>query len=257
MAEDPVAPRLEAVGWIRGMNPGLEGGGSQPHVFSTTAGPYMVKVMNNPQGPRVLTNELVGGLCLDWLGVNHPRPAIIDVPAEAVEDSPGAKFADGTVLASGLAFGSELWQSDPQGTVDPGLLVNKNDIAGTLAFDTWVRQHDSRQYRVRASRENPGKYDFIAIDQGYSFGSPNWDAATLSGDATGVVVATPPVALTRSDLQAAISRLRDFGRDDADKIVNQVPTGWLTTEERNALVNYLETRAPLAADALEASFKAP
>src|SRR5216684_3387259 len=105
------------------MTPGAEGGGSQPHLFETTAGQFMVKVANNPQGARVLVNELIAGLCLDWLGVHHPRPEVVDVPEDVIDDSPGARFNDGTVLAAGLAFGSEYWQSDAQGTIPVDQLV--------------------------------------------------------------------------------------------------------------------------------------
>jgi hypothetical protein len=157
--DNPTAPRLDALAWVRPMNPNAESGGSQPHVFDTETGPYLVKAKNNPQGLRVLPNELVVGLCLDWLGVSHPRPAIVDVPADVIAASPGAKFDDGTALASGKAFGSELTQSDPQATVDPSLLANVSDLAGTVALDTWIRNEDGRQYRVRPSADVPNRYD--------------------------------------------------------------------------------------------------
>src|SRR5438874_1671751 len=98
--DDPRAANLVARAWIRAMTPNVESGGSQPHVFDTPEGPYLVKASNNPQGKRVLPNELLGGLCLDWLGVSHPSPAVVDLPDDVLAASAGALFADGTALAS-------------------------------------------------------------------------------------------------------------------------------------------------------------
>ena len=52
MTTTPRAQRLVARAWIRKMANG-ESGGSQPHLFSTDDGEYMVKVLNNPQGSYV------------------------------------------------------------------------------------------------------------------------------------------------------------------------------------------------------------
>src|SRR5207249_4044794 len=87
--------QLQATAWVRSMSPGAEGSGSQPHVFETERGAYMVKVSNNPQGEHVLLNELIAGLCLDWLGVRHPAPAVVHVADELIKASPGARFSSG------------------------------------------------------------------------------------------------------------------------------------------------------------------
>jgi hypothetical protein len=238
------------------MNPNVESGGSQPHVFDCPEGPYLVKASNNPQGKRVLPNELLGGLCLDWLGVHHPPPATVDLPSEVLAASPGAVFTDGTPLAAEDSFGSELWQSDPQGAVDVALIINVDDVAGTLAFDTWIQPFDGRQYRVRASAQSPGRYDFIPVDQGCSFGNPNWTAAGLAG-APAPTVPAPPLPLTRSDVQPFIERLRDFTHGDAERMVEQPPEDWLDDAERTAVADYMTIRAPQAATALEVQFPEP
>jgi hypothetical protein len=249
VAIDP--PTLVARAWLRAMNPSRgEGGGSEPHLFQTDEGPYMVKVKNNPQSPRVLVNELLGGICLDWLIVRHPRPAIVDVPQSVIDDSPGAKFNNGTALVSGLAFGSEYWQSDPGGAVDSALITNTDDVAGTSVYDTWVHQHDARQFRIRASQDEPGRYEFVPVDQGHSFGNPDWTTASLDTDRV-VPVAGAAVAVADSEVVTHIERLRGFSDDIASKIEASVPSEWLDTAERTAVRVYLTQRAVLAADALE------
>src|SRR5260221_8485809 len=88
----PTAAQVEATAWIRPMQGG-ESGGSQPHLFQCDDGNhYLVKASNNPQGGRVVINEVIGSLCLDWLGVDHPGCAVVNLPAALLAASPGAKF---------------------------------------------------------------------------------------------------------------------------------------------------------------------
>ena len=153
------------------MDPGREGGGSEPHQFrGDDERPYMVKASNHPQDGRVLTNEVVGGLALDWLGVAHPPCAIVDLPAALLAALPGARYSNGHPLAPGLAFGSEFWPSEPQGTLPVETLVNTADISGICVFDTWIQNHDGRQFRDPVSATHHGAYEFIPLDQGHSFG---------------------------------------------------------------------------------------
>jgi hypothetical protein len=215
----------------------------------------MVKALNNPQGARVLVNELVGALCLDYLGVKHPRAAVVEVPQEVIDINPEAKFRSGTPLCAGLAFGSELWQSDPGGTVASELLSNRQDMAGTKAVDTWIGQNDSptaRQYRIRSSAVEPGKYDYFPVDQGYNIGSPGWDAATLDGKHDQIVVQNMPLSLSLEEFKSALDRLREFDEAGAEHIVSQIPEEWLSGgNERKSLVRYLAARAAKAAAELE------
>jgi hypothetical protein len=257
MADHPLAAVLEATGWIRAMEQGKESGGSEPHLFATKDGQFMVKANNNPQMTgegKIIVNELVGGLCLDWLGVAHPHPAVVNVSQAVIDDSPGAKFNNGSRFGSGQSFGSEYWQSDPQGAVPADLLTNKDTIAGTLVFDTWVRQGDSRQYRVRKSASDEGMYDFIPVDQGHSFG-PNWTSPVLDADRT-IVLGTPAVSVTSREVQPHIQRLGGFNVEHATFVVNQIPEPWITAVEREALKNYLIARAAPAAEALAAQYPA-
>jgi hypothetical protein len=251
MGED-ASDVVAATAWIREMTDS-ESGGSEPHLFDSANGQYMVKTTTNPQGQRVLVNELVGGLSLDYLGVSHPSPALVDLSKDLLDISPGARYRNGQPLAPGVAFGSSYVQSDPQGSVDVALIRNKEDAAGTAAFDTWVRQHDGRQYRVVSADDEPGKYDFIPVDQGHSFGSPDWTAESLDQD-TGIVVAQPIVPIDSALIEPFVDRLESFSEQDAAAIVGQIPTSWATKDEQAALSRYLARRSILAADALRAQY---
>jgi hypothetical protein len=254
--DDPGSPEVEgsddlikAVGWLRAMTVGSERGGSEPHLFATTDGEFMVKVKNNPQGPRILVNELVAGLCLVWLGTAAPRPEVIYIPQDVIDDSPGARFSNGAPLVAGLAFGSEYWQSDPDGTVDVSLLWNDGDIARTCVLDSWIRNHDGRQYRMRASSVTPGKYDFIPVDQGFCFGH-RWTESILDNDRT-INLAQPVRGVESEHFRQALDRLADFRENECETIIAKVPSCWLGDTERQSLARYLVERAELARVALE------
>ncbi len=256
MANDKPAPKnLDATGWVRAMEPAAgEAGGSEPHLFSTSDGPYMVKATNNPQiagSSRMLVNELVAGICMDWLGIKHPSPAVVNVPQSVIDDSPGSKFNNGTRFGSGKAFGSSYCQSDPPGAVGVEQL-DKANVAGTMLHDTWLRQGDGRQYRVRKSAENQKVYDFIPVDHGNYIGN-SWTSAQLNADRD-VPVPAPVAPVTPTDVKPFTDRLRQFKQEDAEHIVSQIPAEWLDEADRKALAAYLTDRAKLAADAVAAKY---
>jgi hypothetical protein len=250
----PTPRSVTAAEWVRAMEPGREAGSSEPHQFRCDDDClYMVKATNHPQDGRVITNEVVGGLALDWLGVVHPPVAIVDLPAALLAISPRARYNNGQPLAAGMAFGSEFWPSEPQGTVPVEALVNTAELAGICVFDTWIQNHDSRQFRVRASSTHHGSFEFIPLDQGHSFG-PNWDANTLTQGSGGTPVATELRALSPTDVAPFIDRLKQFTQQVAEHLVAQVPDSWISQPQRQALVTYLTARAPLAAEALNARY---
>jgi len=255
MADRPNAPQVAALEWRRVLSQG-ESGGSQPHVFHCDDGlSYMVKASNNPQDGRVLVNEVVAGLALDWLGVKHPKTAIVDLSEALLDASPSAKFNNGAKLAPGLSFGSELVASDPQGIVPVESLINISDIAGTFVLDTWIQNNDGRQFRIRSNREM-NNYEFIPLDQGHSI-APNWNADSLNKMAVEGSVSLAPelLPLTADNIYPFIVRLRGFNQDAAEHIVSQVPVPWLNgNDEKKALTNYLTTRAIYAAEKLHEKY---
>jgi len=251
MTTTPRAQRLVARAWIRKMANG-ESGGSQPHLFSTDDGEYMVKVLNNPQGSYVLANELMAGLCLHWLGGRHTRTAVVDVPQSIISATPDAKFDHGAPLDHGLAFGSEYVQSLPQDAADASLIDNLADVAAAMVLDTWLWNTDSRQYRLEPSTTSPGRYRFVPVDQGHCFNA-NWTPDTLNtAPAVGVVGPATPVSAAQV---APISvRLRTFTSTDAGAIVDEVPDPWLDAPRKVSVADFMLRRAAATADVLDAAY---
>src|ERR1041384_3115497 len=96
---------LTAVRHIRKMR-----GGAQSHLLETDDGNwYVVKFRNNPQHRRVLVNELVAAVILDYLRIPTPPVALIDVSAAFLEAHPEISFhLGGSRVSAGVGwhFGS-------------------------------------------------------------------------------------------------------------------------------------------------------
>src|SRR5271154_1483751 len=94
-----------AVQYLRPMR-----GGSQPQLMRCSDGKdYVVKFQNNPQGLRILANELLAALLAKALGLPVAESAIVNVPACLISgsDEMFMELARGhTPYMPGLCFGS-------------------------------------------------------------------------------------------------------------------------------------------------------
>src|SRR5689334_15587770 len=64
-------------------------GGAQSHLLEADDGHfYVVKFRNNPQHRRVLINELVSAVFLEYLQISAPETALVEVTSEFLIDNP-------------------------------------------------------------------------------------------------------------------------------------------------------------------------
>src|SRR5260370_33886487 len=64
-------------------------GGAQAHLMECDDGNfYVVKFRNNPQHRRILVNELIASVFLNYLQIATPETAIVNVPAILLSASP-------------------------------------------------------------------------------------------------------------------------------------------------------------------------
>jgi hypothetical protein len=169
-------------------------GGSQPQLIRCSDDEYyVVKFQNNPQGARILANELMGTLLARELGLPTAEMAIIDVPHDVIRASKDMtiQLEHGRNLChAGLCFGSrcprverstEIWL--PARVFDfpfEGLLKqteNVSEFAGMLVFNKWTGNTDDRQV-ILVPNFNPSGhrvYFALMIDQGFCFNGQGWD----------------------------------------------------------------------------------
>jgi hypothetical protein len=188
-ADPGTGPRanVNAVDYIRRMR-----GGSQSRLVRCSDGVrYVVKLQNNPQGGRILANELLGTLLARKLVLPTPAPAVVNVSEEFIQNNSEMVFASvrgQRRMKSGLCFGSRyLILGTPKTLLEPALesgtdylranraeeMGNIADIAGFLVFDKWTCNTDGRQTLV-VKRYSRNRLKIVMIDQGHCFNGAAW-----------------------------------------------------------------------------------
>jgi hypothetical protein len=251
-------------------------GGAQAHlVEAENGGFYVVKFQNNPQHRRVLVNELVASIFLRYLQLATPETAPIELTESFLRDNPetGMELANRREPpAVGVHFGSRF-PGDPGklAVYDflPDLLLdqvrNLRHFLGTLVFDKWVGNGDSRQsifFRARLRDWGDGeesaaqpKLGFVAlmIDNGFVFNGPHWDFPDLP--VQGLYIRKTVYQSVRSldDFQPWLDQVKHFPEEVVDQAYRQVPAAWIEGEEDafERLLERLLKRRRRVADLIE------
>jgi hypothetical protein len=242
---------LTAVRHIRKMR-----GGAQSHLLHADDGHwYVVKFRNNPQHRRILINELVSSVLLDYLKISAPETALLRVTADFLSANTDVHLTLGSQrieVEPGWHFGSR-YPGDPARTAVYDFLpdallpsvVNLEDFRGILVFDKWAGNADGRQsifyranVRVGRSVARPG---FVArmIDHGYVFDGPNWDFpdSPLQGLYARRIVYEGVRSL--ADFEPWLGQLEHFPEEVIDQAWKGIPADWIAGEEE-ALERLLE-----------------
>jgi hypothetical protein len=131
-------------------------GGAQSHLMRCDdGGYYIVKFQNNPQGVRVLANELLGTRLAARLGIPVPGAEVVTVPEELIRYTEDLVMQLGrgrAVCKPGKQFGSRFPGSPAETAVSDFLpeeilraVANLEDFCGILAFDKWTCNTNGRQ----------------------------------------------------------------------------------------------------------------
>ena len=164
----------------------MRGGAQSQLMLGADGRLWVVKFRNNPQGERVLVNELVATRLAEAIGLTVPQTDVVDVSAWLVENSPEmwVDAAGGRGVrercSAGLAFGSLF-----VGGLMPGQVVdylpedmlpevrNVQEFAGMLCLDKWTGNANGRQ-AVFHRKPRERKYRATFIDQGFCFNANGW-----------------------------------------------------------------------------------
>lgn len=228
-------------------------GGAQAHLIECDDDHfYVVKFVNNPQHRRVLVNEWIGAVFLQYLQIAGPRTAIVNVTSEFLEANPEVHFQLGSRHApveTGWHFGSEypghpskLAVYDFVPDVLLGKVVNLADFLGVLVFDKWIGNADARQsifFRARLQEwipslgDHPARLGFVAqmMDHGFILGGPQWSFAEspLQGLYFRPVVYEKVTGF--HDFQPWLDRVVHFPDEIVDQACKQIPPSWLAGDE--------------------------
>ena len=228
-------------------------GGAQAHLLEADDGNcYVVKFRNNPQHRRILINEMVCSVLLDYLQISKPDSALIHVDAAFLEANPEVQIRLGTQtvpVPAGWHFGSR-YPGDPSriAVYDflPDALLSKvanlDDFIAILVFDKWTANADGRQAVFFRAALGPGRTPgFVArmIDHGFAFNGPHWDfpESPLQGLYARRLVYDRVRSL--EDFQPWLDHVRHFPEEVMDQAWKRVPPEWLEDDEE-ALQSLLE-----------------
>ncbi|MFB3825514.1 MAG: HipA family kinase [Bryobacteraceae bacterium] len=230
---------------------------------------YVVKFRNNPQHRRILVNELVASVFLQYLQISTPEIALIRVTPEFLRENSDVYISLGDrriPVEPGWHYGSRF-PGDPARTavydfLPDALLAqvsNAREFAGVLVFDKWAANADGRQsvfYRALVRDWSPGepraaKPGFVVrmIDHGFIFDGPNW--TFTDSPLQGLYPRRLVYENIRSldDFQPWLNRVVHFPEAVVDKAWRQVPPEWIEGEEdefHRLLERLLERRRRVA-----------
>jgi len=228
-------------------------GGAQAHLIEGCDGHwYVTKFANNPQGRRILVNELVSSLLFGALGISTPETALVSIDREFLRDNPEVSIATkkGKIAVEpGVHFGSRypgtpettsIYDFLPDAMI--GEVVNRDQFLGALVADKWVFNADGRQaifHRARIIGDDAGtsKVGWVArmIDHGLAFQGNEW---TLGGSAVQGLYGRRAVYGPNPEMRDFgpwLERLLALKRDVLDQAFLEVPPDWIEGDELRLL----------------------
>src|SRR6202161_1029618 len=201
---------------------------------------YVIKFQNNPQGARILANELLATrLAAGWV-LPVPAAAVVEVrenliaqPEDLVIQLPRGRAR----CAPGRQFGSRFPVAPAETVVFDFLpeeqlrsTVNLVDFCGMLVFDKWTCNTNGRQAIFHRAKDET-RYRAQMIDQGFCFNAGEWNFpdAPLRG------------LYSRHRVYESVQGIGSFapwldrlsGRttpDVLDEAAKQIPPGWYESE---------------------------
>jgi hypothetical protein len=145
---------------------------------------YVVKFQNNPQGARILANELLATRLAARIGLPTPPVAVVEVREELIAYTDDLVMQLGRGRApcqAGLQFGSRYPGSPAETAVYDFLpdeqlreVENLGDFCGMLVFDKWTCNTNGRQ-AIFFRMAGESRYRALMIDNGFCFNAGEWN----------------------------------------------------------------------------------
>lgn len=252
-------------------------GGAQAHLLEASDGhAYVVKFVNNPQHRRILVNEWLSSVFLDYLGIATPPAAMVEIGAAFCEANPEVGLQLGREArapALGWHFGSR-YPGDVARTVVydflPDTLLprleNFADFRGVFVFDKWMGNADSRQaifYRAQVfdvAGETPARLGFVAqmVDNGFVFEGPHWKFPDSPIQGLYFRPLVYKSVQGWSAFEPWLERIRHFPEEVVDRAMRELPPAWLDEDEETLerLLENLLRRRKRVADLIEQTRRA-
>jgi hypothetical protein len=250
-------------------------GGAQSHLMRCADDShYVVKFQNNPQGVRILANELLGTRLAARLGLPVAGASVVEVRAELIArtDDLAMQLGRGReACVPGQQFGSR-YPGDPAGTVvydflpDEQLrdIENLDSFAGMLAFDKWTCNTNGRQaifyrpQRLPSDRsDEPTRMRAVMIDEGFCFNAGEWNFpdAPLRGIYNRQRVYESVRGINAFDLW--LERIARIDEAVLDQVAAEIPPDWYSGDHDALyrMIEQLHRRRRLVPELIRAAWK--
>jgi hypothetical protein len=231
---------------------------------------YVVKFQNNPQGTRILANDMLGAALATRLGLPTPEIAIVDVRSSLIEHTEDlvVQLGRGRYPCSpGLCFGSryaskanplggrtmlEVWDFLPRDRMPR--VTNLVDFAGMLVFDKWTCNTDGRQ--VVFVRVTPQNFNVVMIDNGSCFNAAEWNFPDAPLRALYALPRAYEAVLGIHTFELWLQLLETkIDRQWLAEVADEIPREWYAqaTNTLAALLDKLERRRALVGELLRSA----
>jgi hypothetical protein len=224
-------------------------GGAQAQLMRCEDGAYyVVKFQNNPQGSRILANELLGTRLAARLGVPTADAAVIEVREDLIAETQELVIELGRgrrPCRAGPQFGSR-YPGPPAETVvydflpDEQLIevTNLSDFCGVFVFDKWACNTNGRQ-AIFFRPAGQARYQARMIDHGFCFNAGEWNFpdAPLRGLYQRHRVYESVRGL--DSFEPWLARLEKIAESVIDEIAKEIPAEWYG-DDLDALEQLLE-----------------
>ena len=232
---------------------------------TTDAGRAYIKPMGNRQGPHVLATDWVGTHLAKWFGLSTFDIAILQVEETAVFELPRGVMAEPGPAFIARAEMGDAWGGGPK---ELETIVNPDDIARLVVFDTWTLNCDRHYFDATARKPNyanvflsteaveEGRTRLIAMDHGLCFIRTGEELTAKLAHIDKVrnehLYGLFPEFLRklREDIiSSCATRLRQMDAATADAMIATVPGEWaVSNEARKAWSELIYRRAGFVAD---------
>jgi hypothetical protein len=239
-------------------------GGSQAKLLRASDGYwYITKFQDNPQGIRVLANEMLASLIGRRLRLPVPHIEVIEVDDWLIEHTPELRVqcnGDSRPFTSGLHVGSRyvaechetpVFDYLPEALA--GRIENFNAFSGCLVLDKWLAHADGRQ-AVFTQQRSSQSWSVTFIDQGYCFNAGEWSFPDLPLQGVYYRNWVYEKVTGWHDFEPALSLAEQMDLCDLWEDAQKIPCEWYGSDT-SALCQLLETlhqRRPLIRGLIDA-----
>ena len=236
-------------------------GGAQSHLMRcSNQAYYVVKFQNNPQGLRILANELLGTRLAARLGLSVAEPEVVEVGAELIAHTEDLVIQLGRGRApckAGKQFGSRY----PGNLADVAVydflpdeqlreVTNLAEFCGMLVFDKWTcntngrqaiffRETDGAAHSLERGAGTATRYCARMIDNGFCFNAAEWNFP--DAPLRGLYARHRVYESVRGmdSFEAWIARVERIEETALEEIYAQIPPEWYDCDS-DALERMLE-----------------